>query len=95
MKFLSDPGCGCNVPLYRALLKECGSQLLSYYPGQEILPEEEEIRQLSENHWSVINCHKDELEDKLRKLPKGRKQIAVARYEDQITVVINELDVLY
>jgi hypothetical protein len=29
------------------------------------------------------------------KLPSGRKQIAVARYENMVTVVVNELDIIY
>ena len=95
IKFLSDPGCACNVPLYRAILREAKTQLGLYYPGQEIMDEEQEIKQLSQNHWSVINCKADELEDRLKKLPRGRKQLAIARYEDEITVIVNELDVVF
>lgn len=95
VKFLSDPGCACNVPLYRAILQEAKSQLEAYYPGREATNEEQEIKQLSQNHWSVINCHIDEVEDKLRKLPNGRKQIAIARFQDQVTLIINEIDVVY
>lgn len=94
-KFLSNPGCSCNVPLYRGLLKECVAQLEAYFPGREATNEEEEIKKLSENHWSVINCKADELEERLRRLPNGRKQIAVARYENEVTVIVNEIDVLY
>ena len=50
---------------------------------------------MAENHWTVINCHIDELESKLKKLPPGRKQIAITRYADQATVVVNELDILW
>lgn len=95
VKFLSDSGCACNVPLYRAVLRECSNQLQEYYPGKEIIKEEEEIKKLSGNNWTVINCHIDELEEKLKRLPKGRKQVAITRYEDQLTVIINELDVLW
>ena len=94
-KFLQDPGCACNVPLYRKLIKECSKQLREYYPGQDIIKEEEEISQLSQNYWSVISCHVDELESKLKKLPPGRKQLAVARYENQVTIIVNELDFLH
>ena len=31
----------------------------------------------------------------VKKLNKGRKQIAISRYEDQVTVIINELDILF
>lgn len=95
VKYLNNPTCTCNVPLYRKILKECKDQLIKYFPNSEILDEEKEISNLAENHWTVINCSIFELEDRLRKLPKGRKQIDVARFEDQVTVVVNELDVIY
>lgn len=94
-QFLDNPGCACHAPLYRRLLKECGEQLSRYYPGMDIPDQEEEIRRLAENRWSVINCHVDELESRLAKLPPGRKQLDVARWEDQVTVVINELDMVF
>ena len=94
-KYISNPGCACNTPLYRKVLKECQDQLKSYFPSRTVSNIEEEISKLAENNWSVINCHIDELEEKLRKLPKGRKQLAMTRYEDQVTVIVNELDFLY
>jgi hypothetical protein len=95
MQWLNNPGCPCNVPFYRKLLKEAKPQLQKYYPGQDIVDEQEEIVKVAQNHWSVINCHIDELEGKLRKLGPGRKQIDVARFEDQVTVVVNDLDLIY
>ena len=95
IEFLNNPGCGCNVPLYRAILKEAPEQLRAYYPGREVLNEKEEAEKLAENNWTVINCKVDELEDRLRRLSKGRKQIAVSRFEDQVTVIVNELDILF
>lgn len=96
VKYLNNPGCGaCGTKLFRKILRDCRPQLQSYFPGREIYKEEEEAAKLAENHWSVINCHIDELEDILRGLPPGRKQLAVCRYEDQVTVVVNELDIIY
>lgn len=95
IKFLGDSGCACNVPLYRAILRECRPKLQEYYPGKDILDEEEEIKKLSQNNFSVINCTIHELEDRLRKLVRGRKQIAIARYEEYVTVIINDLDVIF
>ena len=95
VKFLSDPGCSCNVPLYRGLLRDCRTQLEAYFPGREAMNEQEEAKKLAENNWTVINCKADELEERLRRLPNGRKQLAIARYEDLVTVVINEIDVVY
>ena len=95
-KFLANPGCpSCSVPLLRRIVREAPDQLRQYFVGREPVSEEEEIRKLMENHWSVINCHIDELEDRLRKLAPGRKQIAIARHLDQVTVVVNELDLVY
>jgi glycerophosphoryl diester phosphodiesterase len=93
--FLDNPGCACHTPLFRKILRDCKEQLKKYYPDMDVPDEEEEIRKLAENNWSVMNCHVDELERKLRSLGPGRKQIAVARYEDQVTVVVNELDMVW
>jgi len=94
-KYLQNPGCACNLPIYRRVMQHGGDQLKAYFPGKELPNIEEEIRTLAENNWLVINCHVNELEGRLTKLPPGRKQIAVARYEDQVTVVVNELDIVY
>lgn len=94
-KYLQNPGCACNVPIYKKIMTDAKEQLQIYYPNRSIANLDEDAQKLSENHFSVINCHIDELEEKLRKLPKGRKQIAVTRYEDVVTVVINELDLLW
>jgi len=93
--YLHCPSCASNVNFYRKILKICQKQLSEYYPDRELWNEEEEIEQLATNHWSVINCSVQELEGKLRGLSKGRKQIAVARWEDQCTVIVNELEVLW
>lgn len=94
-KFNSNPGCGCNVNFYKKLLKEAKPQLLAYFPDKEAIDAEEQAQKLSQNNFYVINCSSEELENKLKALPPGRKQLAIARYEDKITVVINELDFLY
>lgn len=94
-KYLQNPGCACNLPIYRRILREAVPQLKAYYPGKEIANLEEEISRLAQNHFSVINCHKDQLEEQLRLLGPGRKQIALSRYEDQVTVVVNDLDIVF
>jgi hypothetical protein len=94
-KYLQNPGCACNVPLYKKIMVEAKEQLQAYYPNRSIVDLDAEAKKLAENHWSVINCHVDELENKLRSLPSGRKQLAVSRFEDQVTVVINEIDLVY
>jgi len=92
LEYLSNPSCPCNVPFYRIILRECREQLQKYFPDREIMDEEEEIKKLAENHWLVINCDASELEGRLHKLGPGRKQIAIARFEDKVTVIVNELD---
>ena len=82
-KFLRNPGCGCNAPIYRKILQSCPDQVKKYFPTKEYISPEEEDEKLSRNTWSVINCHIDELESKMKSLHKvGRKQVAIARYED-------------
>lgn len=91
-KYEQNPSCGCNLPIYQRILKIAPKQLKDYFPGREVETPEEKL--LMENHWKVINCHVNELEQTLKNLPSGRKQVAVARYEDQVTVIVNELDIL-
>ena len=94
-KYLQNPGCSCNVPLYKKVMTGAKAQLQAFYPNKSIADLDEEANKLVENHWGVINCHVDELQEKLKKLPPGRKQIAVSRYEDLVTVIVNELDVIH
>ena len=94
-KFVNNPSCSCNVPVYKKIIKEAKEQVLAYFPEKEIMSQEEEIERLSKNNWRVINCSIGDLEKELKKLPAGRKQIAMSRYEDQVTIVVNELDNLF
>lgn len=94
-EFLNNPGCPCHVPLYRKILKDCKEQLQKYYPNAEIADLAEEVKKLADNQWTVINCNINDLEKQLRKLGPGRKQLDIARFEDQVTVVINELDMIF
>ena len=89
-RFLNNPSCTCNFSIYVKLLKEAKDQLIQHY-----LSPEEEQEKLAKNNFSIINCSIGELEDRMKSLPSGRKQIAIARYEDQVTVVINELDQIF
>lgn len=94
-KYLQNPGCACNVPLYKRIMTEAKEQLQEYYPGRSVTDLDEEAKKLANNNFSVINCHVNELESKLKALPIGRKQIAISRFEEVCTVIINELDFLY
>ena len=94
-KYLNNPGCACNVPIYKKIMTDAKKQLQEYFPNRTVANLDEEAKNLAENHWSVINCKAEDLEKELQKLPSGRKQLAVARYEDMVTVIVNELDVLF
>lgn len=94
-EFLKNPGCACHAELYRKIFRDCREQLSKYYPDKSIPDHEQEIKRLAENRWKVINCHVDELESRLARLGPGRKQLDVARWQDQVTVVVNELDIVF
>lgn len=92
-KIIKDPTCSCNRSMYLKFFAY-PDRLEKFFPNRIINSIEEEEVKSSQNHWLVINCKVTELEEKLRKLPPGNKQIAVARYEDQITVIVNNIGVL-
>ena len=90
-KYEQNPGCPCNLGIYRNVLSLASKELLQYYPGREVVNPETELPPLRQNNFTVINCSILELEGKLKELGLGDKQIAIARYEDQVTVIINDL----
>lgn len=95
-KLRKQPACGtCSVPLAHKILNDYSDRIGKYFPNRTIIKPKEEAQQLAANYWTVINCKVSELEDELRKLPVGRKQIAITRYEDQVTCVVNELMVAF
>lgn len=85
-KFLQNPSCGCNHPIYKRVMKVAAKQLLEYYPTREI----GDVDALKEtgNNWQVINCSINDLQKQLQNLPPGHKQLEIARWQDQVTVVI-------
>jgi len=92
-KYEQNPNCPCNLDVYRNILKLGAKQLKEYYPDKEVVNPDTELPPLQENYWTVINCPVTEIEAHLKKAGPGRKQVFVARYEDQATVIINDLDV--
>jgi len=95
VKFMKNPTCKCNHTVYRNVMLKAGSQIAEYFPTKEA-PSEEEVEKetslLTKNNWQVINCSIYELSDELRKLGTGRKQLDIARFEDQVTIVVNHLE---
>jgi hypothetical protein len=95
-KFLQNTNCACNHPIYQKIMKEGRQQLAAYFPHKDTVDAEKEIDKIARNEWTVFSCHINELQERLRKLaPGGRKQLEVARWQDQVTVVINDLDIAY
>ena len=92
-KILSNPSCACNISHYDKFFKY-KDRLALYFQDWEIKSPQEEAIEDSQNQWSVVNCNINELEDVLNSLHKnGRSQVAIARYEDQITLVVNNMGV--
>lgn len=89
-QFLSNPNCKCNAPLFNSLL-QARDRLEQYFgPEIEVVEQpvtEEEVR----TRTFVINTSIDLLEKELRRLPVGPKHISLARFEDQITAVVQLL----
>jgi hypothetical protein len=94
-KFLQNPSCTCNFPIYEKVLKDAAEIVREYYPNKKYKTVDEKVNQLSKNNFTVINCSIGDLEKRLKLLPPGRKQIAMSRFEDQITVIVNELEIVY
>lgn len=73
-------------------MKTASKELATYFPNKEMGDPEEEPRLKAE--WIVISCDVDELASRLRKLPKPVSVQGVARWENQVTVIIKESDAL-
>jgi hypothetical protein len=92
-KFLKNPNCGCHNPIFLKVMRLAGPQVASYFPTKEADADEmEKDIRMARNRWQVINCSVTELEERLKKMGNGRKQIEIARWQDQVTVVINHLE---
>ncbi len=89
-QWIENPGCKCNTPLYNTILSDI-TQLRTYF-GAEMVVVDQPLSEIDEqvNQWSVINCTIDELQERLAELPPGPKQISLARFEDQITCIVND-----
>jgi hypothetical protein len=94
-KFLQNPNCSCNLKVYQKIMAEAKDQIAAYYPDKLYKSPEETAKAVSKNTFRVINCSIGELEAKMQQLPVGRKQITLARWEDQVTVLINELEISF
>ena len=92
-QFLRNPGCGCNRALYREIARH-PAVIEQYYKSKGVKMEKAPTlsgKDVITNDFQVINCSIDELEDRLRRLGPGPKQLAVARFRDQVTVIVNDV----
>jgi hypothetical protein len=94
-KFLQNPNCTCNFKIYQKIYREAQKEITEFFPSKAYKNLDQTIEELAKNNFSVINCSIGELESRLKSLPPGRKQIAIARYEDQVTIIVNELEIIY
>ena len=94
-KFLQNPNCSCNLKIYQRIMSEAKDLITSYYPDKEYKSPNETVEKVAKNRFSVINCSIGELESKIQALPAGRKQITMSRWEDQVTVLINDLEISF
>lgn len=88
--YIKNPDCKCNIPLYNAILSDL-PRLKKWFGEEAVVvepPLSEEPDQI--NQWQVFNCHIDDLESFMQGLSHGPKQIAIARFEDQITIIVND-----
>lgn len=93
-KAIKNPTCACNRKLYDKFF-DFPERLAKYFPNREVESMQEQISTLAKNQFSVINCNIGELETRLKKLAPGRKQIAICRDGEQVTAIINELDIVW
>ena len=49
----------------------------------------------AEMNWKVINTTKDNLIHELKKLPDGRKTFALTRWDNNVTLIVNDLTSLF
>jgi hypothetical protein len=94
-KYLQNPNCSCNLKIYQKLMSEAKPQLQAFFPSKNLTDTPAEVKKpVNINKFAVINCSIGELEERMQKLPPGRKQITISRWEDQVTVLINELEII-
>lgn len=68
-----------------------GGNNQNFIPNQTI-PVNDTRPMPTSHNFHVINCSIGEVEERLKKLPLGLKQIAMARYEDQVTIIVNVME---
>lgn len=94
-RFLDKPGCGgCRTRLVMALTRD--QEALKAYYGEHAVfdfdvPEQSPSSMDKAGAFVVINCPVEDLANQLNKLPSANYQIAVARDDAEVTVVVKPL----
>lgn len=89
-RFFNNPGCACNGVLYRAIASDVEFLKQWFAQDIELDPILTDIT-AQKQEWTVINTTIDKLEEILNGLTLGPKTFAVARHQDQVTVIIRDL----
>lgn len=95
-QWINNPNCQCNNELYTKIFENIN--ILRQYYGENIyisnINKFDNIQINNEdetiNYWTVFNGSIHEIEDFLNNLGNGIKQIAIARYKDEVTIIVNE-----
>lgn len=90
-RYLKDPGCACNLNFVLSLMNH-KDRMKKYFPNKEIVTPAEEPP--PPNDWGVINCPIHQLEDRMRKVPPGKRMVAAARWKDRVTIILNDLNAI-
>lgn len=89
-EYLDNPGCPCHGELLAEVARKHSDLLKAYYPSLgDVEPPPQKLSRAGQ--WIVINCPASKLESELRRLPVEPIQLDVARWEDQVTVVVRFL----
>lgn len=91
--FIQKNGCAfCAKKMVEGLMSY-KDRLYDYFGDVNLAIEAPEaFDPVGDNNFTIINCGIHELEDKLNALPPAAYQITAARYEDQVTVVVNRIN---
>lgn len=99
-EYFKNPSCPCNYGLVQHVVSD-GTALERWFKRPVML--DDNLRAMSEKlmmrhgpggqrEFWVLNTTTDKLQSELDSLPPGPKTFAIARWQDQVTVVIQDLE---
>jgi hypothetical protein len=60
-KFMSNPGCGCNMSVYQKILKEAPAQIQAYFPTKSVAEGAAEVDRIMANQPQIQNMQQQQL----------------------------------